>query len=536
MSISSIVQRHKTQLMHLPAYAGFLLEHCLDDFAKKQLEFYFELEVPLTKHFSFMTERELLNLFRLRSIEMLSLLSEQKNEAHIRQSIKHWDSDLHGTENAYSEIASLGFIQKQTFLNFITHYSEDPRDIISVVTEIDQHMLKLQSTAFRHFSAGTENQVTEQAPFLKKIAKLVPSMVFAFDLIGHRLLYINDKVTELLGYNKEILYQMSGDIAVQLIHPDDLASLSEKTNHFYETSVDDIKIIEARIKDIHGIYHPVESHITICERTDAGKPAILIGALVDITRLRETESALKQKTFQLEQSNTSLEEFAYIASHDLKEPLRKISAFGDRLLERHRDNLNEEGKIYLDKMLASSGRMQGMIGDLLSISRISANKTFEQCDLNHLLREVIKILEVKIERKKAIIQSDPLPSLRVIPAQVQQLFLNILNNSLKFARSGVPPEVKITHKYVTLQETAQLNLCPSRKYLRIEFADNGIGFDNQFSERIFTIFQRLHGKNEYEGSGIGLTICKKIMDNHEGMIRAAGSPGEGSIFTIIFPV
>jgi len=247
------------------------------------------------------------------------------------------------------------------------------------------------------------------------------------------------------------------------------------------------------------------------------------------------ERSVLQNSFMLEQSNASLEEFAYVASHDLKEPLRKISTFGDRLQESEADKLNNTGKIYLEKIIDASQRMQTMITDLLAISMISGNRSFEKYSLQKILDETKQTLEHNIEQKGAIVKSDVLPDANIIPPQFRQLFQNLLSNSLKFIRDGVQPEIKITHSYLSSEKTAKYGLPYSDKYHKIEFRDNGIGFENEFAGKIFTIFQRLHGRSEYEGSGIGLAICKKIVEHHGGVIFAKGEENEGATFTIILP-
>ena len=248
------------------------------------------------------------------------------------------------------------------------------------------------------------------------------------------------------------------------------------------------------------------------------------------------EKNISRKNFELEQSNANLEEFAYVASHDLQEPLRKISIFGDRVLLHHTDKLNDEGKLFLQKIVDSSKRMQGMINDLLSVSLISGDKSFQSFSLNAVMNDVLQTLEFKIEGKKAIIKVSDLPQARIIPSQMRQLFQNLVSNSLKFIAAGRVPEISITHHELRNEEISQYQLTPGKQYLRIDVTDNGIGFENEFASKIFTIFQRLHGKFEYEGTGIGLAICKKIVENHEGVIFAEGRPGNGSTFTVVIPV
>ena len=271
-------------------------------------------------------------------------------------------------------------------------------------------------------------------------------------------------------------------------------------------------------------------------KTDAqGNITQIIGAALDITRRKEMEKTILQNTLQLEQSNASLEEFAYVASHDLKEPLRKISTFGDRLIASTSISLNEEGKVYLQKIVEASQRMQNMINDLLAISIISANKSFEKYSLQKVLDDTLQTLEYKIEQQKAIIRYDVLPEITMVPSQFRQLFQNLMANSLKFVMEDVQPIISISCKNVGPDEINGYQPKKAERYWLINFADNGIGFENEYAQKIFAIFQRLHGRSEYEGSGIGLAICKKIVEHHGGVIFAKGQPEMGASFTIILP-
>ena len=246
---------------------------------------------------------------------------------------------------------------------------------------------------------------------------------------------------------------------------------------------------------------------------------------------------LMENILQLKATNEELDRFAYVASHDLQEPLRKIMIFGDRLANKYNEVLGDDAKEYLDRMRKASERMQLLINNILDFSKFSAaSQSFEQTNLNRLVEEVLSDLEIEIERKKAAINVEELPSLCVIPGQFRQLIQNLLSNSLKFSKKDLPPKIDVyadTIKGEDLVGTAGIN--PGEQYCRIYVEDNGIGFDEEYAEKIFVIFQRLHSNHLFEGTGIGLSICKKIVEKHNGLISATSVPEKGSVFTITLP-
>jgi signal transduction histidine kinase len=246
---------------------------------------------------------------------------------------------------------------------------------------------------------------------------------------------------------------------------------------------------------------------------------------------------LMENILQLKATNEELDRFAYVASHDLQEPLRKIMIFGDRLANKYNEVLGDDAREYLDRMRKASERMQLLINNILDFSKFAiASQSFEQTDLNRLIEEVLSDLEIEIERKKATITVGSMPSLCVIPGQFRQLIQNLLSNSLKFSRRDVTPEISVYAETVKGEELeGNPGINPNEKYCRIYVEDNGIGFDEEYAEKIFVIFQRLHSNHLFEGTGIGLSICKKIVEKHNGLISASSVPDKGSIFTIILP-
>jgi PAS domain S-box-containing protein len=248
--------------------------------------------------------------------------------------------------------------------------------------------------------------------------------------------------------------------------------------------------------------------------------------IVGFTAINTDITELKHTQLSLERSNHELESFAYVASHDLKEPLRKIQSFGERLKSTAAESLGSEGRDYLERMLKAAVRMNGLIDDLLTYSRVtSTHHPFTSVDLAAVAREVLDDLSAMIERTGASVTLGELPVLEADPTQMRQLLQNLVANALKFHRQGVPPVVSVR---ATLDPRLQ------RCELRVE--DNGIGFEEKYTDRIFNVFQRLHGRVQYEGSGIGLAICRKIAERHGGTIGARSTPGEGATFHVSLPL
>ena len=244
----------------------------------------------------------------------------------------------------------------------------------------------------------------------------------------------------------------------------------------------------------------------------------------------------EKHSLELSIANKDLTTFTYVSSHDLQEPLRKIQNFAALILAEEGKKLSETGKGYFSRIQQTANRMQTLIEDLLTYSRAKPGKhNFENTNLNLILDEVIKEFEEAIREKKAIIEAMPLGNAGVIPFQFRQLFHNLISNSLKFTHSGKAPHIKIKSKLILGSKSVNKNLLPGKKYLNIVFTDKGIGFDPQYQERIFEVFQRLHNFEVYKGTGIGLAICKRIVENHHGFIAATSKLNEGARFDIYIP-
>lgn len=268
-----------------------------------------------------------------------------------------------------------------------------------------------------------------------------------------------------------------------------------------------------------------------------GKIIGLVCVSTDVSERKAAEERLRVFAGQLEQSNDELRDFASVASHDLQEPLRKIQAFSDRLRIKCSDALGEQGRDYLDRMQNAAGRMQTLIQDLLVLSRISSNaQRFVEVDLGQIVRDVLSDLEMRIEQTNANIEVGFLPKIEADPLQMRQLFQNLLSNALKFQKPGQRPEVIVSGKVLEVQDYQLAGATPGDKVCQIMIKDNGIGFEEQYVEQIFALFQRLHSRGDYEGTGIGLAVCRKIAHRHGGSIAAKSAKGQGATFIVMLPL
>lgn len=253
-------------------------------------------------------------------------------------------------------------------------------------------------------------------------------------------------------------------------------------------------------------------------------------------KVRERTAELVKSNQRLEESNNELQQFAFIASHDLQEPLRKIQTFSGLALDRFKENGKEEKvKPYLGKILESATRLRNLVTDLLQYSKIYTDDHFATVDLNVMINEILSDLELQIEMKHCVFEIGQLPKIDAIQFQLRQVFQNLLSNSIKFSREGADCKIEVTGELVA-EKSFDASPVAKGPFCRIVVCDNGIGFSNEFRGRIFEIFQRLKNRDVYEGTGIGLAIVKKVVERHDGIIDAEGKENEGAKFTIVLPV
>ena len=277
--------------------------------------------------------------------------------------------------------------------------------------------------------------------------------------------------------------------------------------------------------------------LTISTTQQKGKPAF-IAFIRDITLQKNIERELEKNRIALEKSNTELEKFAHVASHDMKEPIRKIRFYTDRIENEMTAQLPVEAHTYLEKIKSAANRLTAMVEGVLNHSAVTqVNEPFEVIAFTPIIENIKTDLELMIAEKDGKIIYETIPGFEGVPFLIYQLFYNLLNNSLKFARRDVPPIIKIWGRFLTKTELSFLpELNPDISYIQIKVADNGIGFNPTFSEKIFQTFSRLHAKDQYEGTGLGLSLCKNIVERHRGSITAKAEENGGAIFTVVLPV
>lgn len=340
---------------------------------------------------------------------------------------------------------------------------------------------------------------------------------------------------ELLGYTKN---QVSGRLSKDLYMSHVLPEYLEDLEHTISACIHNKQGFdkEYAIRTTSGEIKTVSTKANVILNDD-GEVKGIYGITRDVTALRNSEREQERSLRELNRSNKELEEFAYVASHDLQEPLRKIAMFTERLSTKYRSALDKDGQLFMDRILVSADNMRVLIDNLLEFSRANrSSQAFAKISLGDVFSKVLSNLELKIEETKAKINfSTPLPTLEAVSSEMEQVFSNLISNALKFRQETQAPLVEVSSHKATLQEKEKHCLPKEDAYHVINIKDNGIGFEPEYAEKIFIIFQRLHGKAEYPGSGIGLAICKRIVDNHRGIIYASSLPGEGAMFTLILP-
>lgn len=387
----------------------------------------------------------------------------------------------------------------------------------------------------------------------KVMSDLVPVVIWTTDENG-LCTFVNSKWRELTGKGNQ---DSLGNQWLNVIHPSDRVNIQAS----WSRSLSERKAFEAkfRIETATGKYIVVYANaipqfdtgnrfsgyigiiqdISVQEEIKSSLEKMVLSRTEDLRKrnleLKKAEKILTIKNNELEEINSELSSFAHVASHDLQEPLRKIQAFTDRVIYLDGDKLSARGKDYIDKIQSATDRMRGLIRDILLYSKTANTESaVELTDLNHLLEDVIKEFEIKMEQTGAIIENRGLPTLPVVRFQFRQLFFNLISNAIKFSKADQKPGIVFTCSIVPGRDVPGME--DVKEVYTVSVSDNGVGFETQYAEKIFEIFNRLHSDSAYEGTGIGLSICKKIVEKHKGRIKAEGKVNEGATFYIYLPV
>ena len=377
-----------------------------------------------------------------------------------------------------------------------------------------------------------EDELRASQRWLQLLADAMPQIVWAARPDG-RLDYFNERWYEFTGFDHDA---PAGEGLDVVIHPDDRGpsrdawNASVRTGRPFE--------VEYRFRDRRNSGYRWFLGKALPARDENGQVVRWFGSCTEIhaqkTQAETLERLVEERTAELKRSNEELEKFAYVASHDLQEPLRKVQAFGDLLRSRQGDALGGEGRDYLGRMISSAGRMRQLIQDLLEYSRVATKgQPFVPVDLDDVAAGVVSDLSVRIDQTGGTVDVGPLPTIDADPTQMRQLFQNLIGNALKFHKPDVRPVVTVRAEVIPGEEGTAGVDAPA---CRITVTDNGIGFEEKYLDRIFQVFQRLHGRGEYEGTGVGLALCRKIAERHGGVITARSTPGVGSTFTVTLPV
>jgi PAS domain S-box-containing protein len=381
-------------------------------------------------------------------------------------------------------------------------------------------------------------KVEESEERFRSLAQTLPQLTWVTDEKGNAE-FTSSRWKDFTGVEPT-----SEEIWRSIVHPEDYASINEAWHNSLTTGSDYKYDVRIKSKDGQYRWHRVIGEPVLDNNNKIVK---WVGAFTDVqnekTFTNELEKKVAERTLALEDSNIELgkmnkelESFAYISSHDLQEPLRKIQTFSSQLREKEYLNLTEKGKEKFSRMQNAAERMQTLINDLLVYSRTnSVDRKFEITDLNRIIGEIKEDMKEELQQKHASLVTDELCQAYIIPFQFRQLLINLINNSLKFAKPQEPPCIEIKSRVTSGAILNNEKLAKNSTYCHISVTDNGIGFEEQYNEKVFEVFQRLHDKNEFQGTGIGLAIVKRIVENHKGIVTAKGELNKGVRFDIYIP-
>jgi PAS domain S-box-containing protein len=505
----------------LQEYTSFLKENQLQELAISQLEITSKMDIPLMRLFSYLTQEQLMELTVKGLSDLLDSFIQGTALEKIREGLDAWENDKLGAglkkEDIQPSDLLLGYAaQRQALVSLIPKFTESSSKAIQVVTELSDHYTRSEELAFQalfNIRKKAEDQLIESEERFRSLSQSAPDGIVIANR-RQKVIYCNQSTATMLGYEEE--EEITGLQFPELLPEHQRAEFKSFISGLFSAGRGKNKksrVLETYGQKKNGLEIPLELSAS-CWETKDGRFYSYI--LHDVSERKKAELEIERKAKELSISNSDLEQFAYVASHDLKEPLRMVSNFTQLLQQKYAGRLDEDANEYIEFAVNGVKRMSDLINDLLSYSRIDRKDAgFQKVNLNKVVRGIIPNLAEAIQERKAEIIIGELPEILADPTQMVQLFQNLISNAVKF--NNRKPLVEIGSE-------------PHGKGWLFHVKDNGIGIKKDYAERIFAMFQRLNNRTEYPGTGIGLAICKKIVERHNGKIWIESTEGKGSTF------
>jgi PAS domain S-box-containing protein len=541
---------------HLPGFATFLLENKLDVLVHDGLHLAHELHYPLLKYFEHMPEEQLIAISKISNTELLTHIINNTLDKQIQTALNQWLKNqlpvISKEQVVVKDITMGGYLRKKIWMKLLLDYTDDIKLAFAILDELEIYQTRNNDIFLQVYIDMQHERIEEMNKGLlhneelyKQAQELTHIGNWSWAIADNKMTW-SDEMYRIFGMEPQS-EEMTVDKYISMIHPDDRQIRYEQMHASLRTLKPPAYTVQIRRAD-GGIAVIGGKNEVLTNAAD--QPYKMLGTCQDITteyylnqaleqtngELQGLNLSLEHKNRELERSNQELTSFSYIASHDLQEPLRKIKTYSNLIADTEAEKLSDKGRQFFANINASATRMQQLIQDLLAFSHTHTTSIEKQeIDLNLTIKEVIAHYDDQIKEQQLIIKVGDLPMIKGIPFQFTQLFQNIISNAIKYKKQSEIPEIIITSELVDGETLNIPDIDKKLKYHKIDISDNGIGFEQQYGDRIFEIFQRLHNRDEYSGTGVGLAICKKIVQNHDGHIYASSTPGVGSVFSVCLP-
>jgi PAS domain S-box-containing protein len=502
-------------MKNLKLYAAYLRDHHLLEFSKEYILLVQTQKIPIMRMFTGISDQELLHQAMDSNARFFSSLVDDTVLTRARETLRAWEANqLPGISRKDVQPSDLILVyaaQRRMMQQFLPAYTPESAAAISILEELELYYTAVQEEAVKllfKIQAETENQLRESEERYRDLFENTSDLIHILDK-ENNISYANKSWLNNMGYTLEEVKQAP---ISRFIHPRSLTTYNEaRAMAIEERKTEAIETVFITRSGEHILLDG-----TINCKWNGNSLLLLRGIFRNVTRKKSIEQELAAKTRELMRSNSELEQFAYVASHDLQEPLRMITSYIQLLARRYTDKLDQDANDFIHYAIDGSNRMRTLINSLLEYSRVNRIKPFENVDVSELLKEVQTDLHELITENEASIILGQMPVLHCDTVLLGLLFQNLIGNAIKF-KSADQPLIHITAEKMG-----------DHQLFRIR--DNGIGIQQEYFKKIFIIFQRLNGKEDYPGTGIGLAICKKIVERHGGEIWVESEPGKGSVF------